>query len=111
MTPIIVEEDSAIPPDATCVLCLESPGNCAELIDGCKADPRCVPVYVCMSREQCLDLPTLDDKIQCGLPCAVDAGITSLDDPLVDGYLVALVGCGRDKCAEPCNLADASLGL
>lgn len=111
ITPIIVEKDRAVPPDATCVLCLEEPGNCRPLIDTCIADPRCVPIYECMSREACLDLPTLDDKIRCGLPCAADAGITRLDDPLVESYLVALVGCAQEKCAIPCNLVDASLDL
>lgn len=111
ITPIIVEKDSAVPPDAACVLCLEEPGNCRPLIDTCLADPRCVPIYHCMSREACLDLPTLDDKIRCGLPCAADAGVTRLDDPLVGSYLVALVGCAKEKCVVPCNLADASLDL
>jgi hypothetical protein len=112
ITPIIVEKEaSSVGADAGCVRCLETPGNCLDLIDSCKTDTRCLPVYECMSREQCLDLPTLGDKITCGLPCAADAGVTRLDDPLVKDYLIALVGCGRDKCAEPCNLGDASLGL
>lgn len=111
ITPIIVEKDSAVPSDAGCVRCLEEPANCRPLIDTCLADPRCVPIYHCMSREACLDLPTLDDKIRCGLPCAADAGITRLDDPLVSSYLVALVGCAKEKCVIPCNLVDASLDL
>lgn len=106
ITPIIVEKDSALPADAGCVSCLELPDRCGFIIVKCNGDPRCVPVYACITRERCFDLPTIDDKITCGLPCAADAGITRLNDPFVDEYLVSLLACAREKCAVPCNLSD-----
>jgi len=112
VTPIIVDRDGrATEADASCVKCLEQPDTCEGIIDQCKEDPRCQPVYVCISTLACLDLRTLDDKINCSLPCAQDAGILSASDPVISTYLVGLVGCAQQKCADPCNLSDASLGL
>ena len=112
VTPIIVDRDGrATEADASCVKCLEQPDTCEGIIDQCKEDPRCEPVYVCISALACLDLRTLDDKINCSLPCAQDAGILSANDPVISTYLVGLVGCAQQKCADPCNLSDASLGL
>jgi hypothetical protein len=112
ITPIIVERDArAAATDASCVKCLEQPERCEGLIDQCRQDPRCDPVYACISALDCLDLRTLDDKINCSLPCAQDAGILSTTDPVVSTYLVGLVGCAQQKCAAPCNLSDASIGL
>ncbi len=109
-TPIVVVHD-AFDPDASCLSCLQAPEGCADLLASCVDNPRCKPVYECMVRQSCLDLRTLDDKIKCGLPCAQEAGIDSVLDPVVSDYLVSLVGCGEAKCAEACNLQDASLGL
>ena len=112
ITPIIVEKDAAgLLSDASCVKCLEQPETCQGIIDQCGRDPRCAPVYACISSLDCLDLRTLDDKINCSLPCAQDAGILSLSDPVITTYLVGLVGCAQQKCAADCNLSDASLGL
>jgi hypothetical protein len=112
ITPIIVERDANVAPlDASCVKCLEQPQTCEGIIDQCRQDPRCKPVYVCISALACLDLRTLDDKINCSLPCAQDAGILSTSDPVISTYLVGLVGCAQEKCAEPCNLSDAGIGL
>jgi hypothetical protein len=112
VTPIIVDRDArGSEVDASCLKCLEQPENCEGIIDQCKLDPRCSPVYDCIAALACLDLRTLDDKINCSLPCAQDAGILSASDPVISNYLVGLVGCGQQKCVDPCNLSDASLGL
>ena len=112
ITPVIVEKDAALPADAGCVPCLEQPDRCRFIIVKCNQDPRCVPVYACITRDRCFDQPKLDDKILCGLPCAADAGITRLNDPFVDEYLVSLLACAREKCAEACNLSeDADAGF
>jgi hypothetical protein len=97
--------------EAVCLGCLAQPQNCAGLIEECKADPRCAPAFACIEREACFDLPTLDDKINCGLPCAQDAGIQSSADPVISTYLVGLVACGQEKCAVDCKLSDAGIGL
>src|SRR5690242_18629535 len=93
VTPIIVERD-AFQPDATCLRCLETPEGCRSLIDSCQANARCKPAYACMVERSCLDLLTIDDKIKCGLPCAQEAGVESLSDPIVSTYLLGLVSCG-----------------
>jgi hypothetical protein len=110
ITPIVVEREVSAA-DTQCFACLEEPTACGALIDACYADPRCAPVYVCVEKERCLDRPVLDDKILCGLPCAADAGITRIEDPLVSTYLVGLLACAKEKCEAQCDLTDASIGL
>jgi hypothetical protein len=109
VTPIFVDDD-AFDPDAGCLLCLQQPSACADIISSCEGDLLCKPTYACMVALGCLDLRTIDDKIKCGLACAQDAGITSVDDPTT-AYLINLVACGRQRCTEPCNLVDANIGL
>ena len=107
---VIVEKDGS-GRSVGCLLCLEKPEACSGLIEECKADPRCKPAFACIEREACFDLLTLDDKINCGLPCAADAGITSAADPVITTYLVGLVACGQQKCATECNLSEGGVGL
>jgi hypothetical protein len=110
VTPIIVEYD-AFDPDASCLKCLQQPENCATNIAACEEVPKCKAAYACMVAQACLDLRRLDDKITCGLPCAQDAGVESVSDPVVTEHLLGFVECGQEKCPEPCNLVDASIGL
>ena len=93
ITPIIVEKDASggADSDASCLKCLEAPETCDGIIEQCQQDPRCDPVY--------------------SLRCAQDAGILSASDPVISTYLVGLVGCAQQKCAAPCNLSDAGIGL
>lgn len=107
---VIVEKDGS-GRSVGCLLCLEKPEACSGLIEQCKADPRCKPAFACIEREACFDLLTLDDKINCGLPCAADAGIQSATDPVITTYLVGLVACGQQKCATECNLSEGGVGL
>ena len=109
-TPIVVESDAFVA-DAGCLKCLEEPENCKDTLQACIDDSRCNPAYVCIIAQKCLDLRTIDDKIKCGLPCAQEAGIESISDPVVSTYLVGILACGQQKCATPCNLDDASFGL
>ena len=107
---VIVEKDGS-GRSVGCLLCLERPEACSGLIEQCKADLRCKPAFACIEREACFDLLTLDDKINCGLPCAADAGIQSASDPVITTYLVGLVACGQQKCATECNLSEGGVGL
>ena len=106
--PVIVEKDASAR-GTGCLLCLEKPETCSGLIEECQGDPRCKPAFACIEREACFDLLTLDDKINCGLPCAADAGIQSATDPVIATYLVGLVACAQQKCAAPCNLSEGGL--
>lgn len=107
--PVIVEKDANVR-GTGCLLCLEKPEACSGLIEQCQGDPRCKPAFACIEREACFDLLTLDDKINCGLPCAADAGIQSATDPVISTYLVGLVACAQQKCAAPCNLSEGGVG-
>ncbi len=110
--PVVVEKDAKGVGNGECLRCIEEPATCAGLIDECRAKyPACGPAFECIRREACFDLLTLDDKINCGLPCAQDAGIVSAADPVVSTYLVGLVACAQQKCALQCNLSDAGIGL
>jgi hypothetical protein len=52
---------------------------------------------------QCFEVPSVEGKIQCGVPCAVEAGVASLYDP---SLMLALnvVQCGATKCSSPCQV-------
>jgi hypothetical protein len=108
-TPILVDID-AFDPDSSCLACLQGPDACADLIVSCEADSICNPTYACMVARSCLDLRTVDDKIKCGLVCAQEAGVHSLQDPET-AYLVSFVSCGRQRCPAPCHLIDANIGF
>ena len=111
-TPITVERDAQSGGAGECARCIDQPGNCIGIIEQCKkADPRCDPAYTCILRENCFDLINLDDKINCGLPCAQDAGILSSSDPVISTYLVGLIACAQEKCADPCHFSEAGVGL
>ena len=109
LTPIHVpSKDSGLLADASCTRCLAD--DCTPVLDGCRADPRCAPVLVCLEALSCFDEPVLDQKINCGLPCLEDAGITTTTDPVVD-RLQALIQCGQSSCPIDCNVGDGGLSL
>jgi hypothetical protein len=113
VTPITVApRDAGFLPEASCTVCLERPpdNGCGEILGSCRSDPRCAPVLTCLEAKHCFDRPTLDDKLTCGLPCVIEAGITRTDDPTVQ-RLLDLVQCGQMRCAVACNLTDAGLGF
>ncbi|MFO0742398.1 MAG: hypothetical protein U0270_41375 [Labilithrix sp.] len=113
MTPIVVIKDSSAT-STKCVQCLESPAGCASLIAACRSDPEnpeCGGIYDCMVANTCLDLPVLDDKIRCGLPCAQEAGVASTDDPIVTNYLLGLVLCAQKNCPVDCDLTEGGVGF
>lgn len=106
--PVDAGEDA---PDANrappCLGCLED--RCSALTDTCKEDPRCAPAYTCIVHRSCFDLPTLQDKIECGLPCAVEAGISAIEDPVVQVHLAGMIACAQEKCVVECNFGDAAV--
>jgi hypothetical protein len=111
VTPLFVapKDASTGVPEASCSGCVTRPseeGGCGADIDKCRQDPACGPVYACTERFACLDKPGIDDKLQCALPCLIDAGITTIEDPVVQ-LLLGVVRCGQERCAIPCNLGDS----
>jgi hypothetical protein len=114
VTPIVLPpRDAGFLPDASCSSCLQVPTDqlgCDDELEKCRVDPRCAPVLMCVNTLQCFDRPTLEDKLSCGLPCAIEAGITSTSDPTI-GYLLGVLKCGQIRCQGPCNLGDASVQI
>jgi hypothetical protein len=113
VTPIVVPPKEAGSVDGGCTLCLERPASeqgCREVLDRCRADLGCQPVLACVEALGCFDLPAIDDKLNCGLPCIQDAGITSVDDPRVAGVL-NVVKCGQTTCGVACNLGDGGFAF
>ena len=108
-TPIVVEKEAASPTNTTCVPCLELREGCLDIVEACSLDTKCRDSYRCMGERQCLNLPTLDLKIECGLECVRLAGVTTHLDPVVQTYFAALVECGARRCGEACNIPDGGL--
>jgi hypothetical protein len=82
-------------------------GLCHGAVDPCLVDPKCAALYACAVGSRCLEQPTLDDKIICGIPCARDAGIVSAGDPAI-GQLFVVLQCGAEHCSGACRLGDAA---
>lgn len=114
VTPVYVPEREASAANGEpCLACLDEPnadGGCRDQIDVCLGNAKCAEVYRCVAANACFDLPTLDDKIFCTVPCLEDAGITTTGDPTV-GVLVDVVKCGQSGCGVACNLGDAGIDL
>jgi len=105
--------EAAVTDGAPCLACLlgdPAQGGCADKIATCEKDPRCDTVYTCMATTGCFERGALDDKIACTLPCLQEAGILTVNDPVVD-TLLAVVQCGQKGCTKECNLPDAGLDL
>ena len=112
VTPIVVPpRDAGLLAEASCTTCLELPNDqhgCKDTLDRCRADPRCAPVLACVELASCFDRPILDDKLNCGLPCAQEAGITTTNDPTI-AYLLDVLQCGKQECGLACNLSDGGV--
>jgi hypothetical protein len=114
VTPIYVApKEAGLIADAGCSKCLNKPvpdNGCADNVAECHADERCAGVLACLEALECLDRPGLDDKLNCGLPCANEAGITTTTDPVIT-TLLDLVKCAQLHCSIECDLGDGGLGV
>ncbi len=115
VTPKLAETDATVsdafltdaPEDALspCEACLARKGDAAP---GCGADlatcvelPECQNMLGCVLERGCLALP-FNQIVSCGIPCAAEAGITSLDDPALKPLFV-FGGCARVQCGDLCG--------
>jgi hypothetical protein len=105
-SPIVVERETVVDSGRACLTCVKGDAGCAQNVETCLAKPRCAPIFACIETNDCFERLTIGDKIQCGLPCAVDAGITNVDDPIVQVDLVAMITCAQTSCAAVCGEAD-----
>jgi hypothetical protein len=107
VVPLTVVRDSGLLADAGCSTCLHEPDKCTTEISTCQLDPACDTILRCVEELACFDRPVVDDKVTCGLPCAVEAGVTSVTDPRIE-RLLDVLRCGQTKCPGPCNLGDGA---
>ena len=96
-----------------CIRCVQSPDDaavpgCASEIAACQQNTECAATYVCALANDCLNQPSFRDIINCGLPCAEEAGIMSENDPAVT-LIYDFATCAQANCDVPCGIGDASL--
>ena len=112
-SPITVIKDASVILDGSCTTCLEVPTEqhgCLDVLSSCRSDPSCAPILACIEALSCFDQPNIDLKLNCGVPCLQEAGITVVDDPRVTA-LLEVVKCGQRQCAVACNLGDAGIAF
>jgi hypothetical protein len=92
-------------PPRPCEICMRaasSPGpGCGDQIQACSADPPCLGTLECAFAERCLEQSGQGAIVDCGLPCARDAG---LDPASPSATLIfALVTCAQEACGPICR--------
>lgn len=96
-----------------CVQCITSPDDagtpgCADEIAACMADPECAGTYACALVNHCFEQPTFRDIVNCGIPCATEAGITNTNDPAIM-LIYNIAVCAQARCNMPCHIGDAAI--
>jgi hypothetical protein len=89
----------------SCAACIDGqrgPDACAKEVGACLASEKCATLHRCMSESGCYEKPDQESGYECSIPCAVEAGISSSEDPnVVLAYDVAL--CGARECSDLCH--------
>lgn len=101
-----------VPP--TCVGCLGTPDDaappgCGTELALCLANSECAATYACAVATGCFQQPTFRAIVQCGIPCAEEAGIMSTNDPAVT-LIYNIAVCAQCSCNGPCAIGDAGVG-
>lgn len=101
-----------VPP--TCVGCLNTPDDaasrgCATELGACLANAECASTYHCCVAHGCFQQPTFRDIVNCGIPCAEEAGIVSQQDPAVM-LIYGIAVCASCNCNGICAIGDAGPG-
>jgi hypothetical protein len=105
----VVDVDNR-PPCVQCITAPDdaSPPGCDTEIQACQDSPVCLQIYECALASGCFEQPSFRDLVNCGLPCAAEAGVVSSQDPsLLLVYNVAV--CAQANCNAPCNIGDAAI--
>jgi hypothetical protein len=89
-----------------CYQCIEAPDDpgpgCGTEFAACAAAPKCKALMDCVFATGCFFLATTKDFTVCAIPCAVEAGVTTTDDPNVTlGLNVAY--CADKSCRQFCG--------
>jgi len=99
-----VTDASADAPNS-CYACVKAPSvpgyGCGNEWDACEADPQCAGTMECAIPLGCLALPDQSSIINCGIPCAREAGL-DVSSPSLQ-LVIALVTCGETTCGPICR--------
>jgi hypothetical protein len=88
-----------------CEACLQAPPDpgpgCGPFFEVCFADQACRDTMTCAIATGCLELPDQGQVIDCGRPCAFQAGLDPTK-PSID-YVIDLATCGTTTCGTICR--------
>jgi hypothetical protein len=88
-----------------CEACLRAPSRedygCGNEMDACSADPQCAGTIGCAIPQGCFRLPDQSSIINCGIPCAREAGL-DVSSPSLQ-LVIAVVTCGETTCGPICR--------
>jgi hypothetical protein len=86
----------------TCMLAPEQPGpGCAAAVAPCFGDEKCWALVECTLAKGCLEYGSLNQRIECGLPCVEQLGIKSFNDPSVIRS-IEIQQCSLETCRSAC---------
>lgn len=75
--------------------------SCQEPRQICDDDDKCRVAVECQLERGCYELD-VDELINCSIPCGIEAGLTSFDDPALQ-LLVDWSNCAIPACYEVCG--------
>jgi hypothetical protein len=80
----------------------EPEGGCFGAYQACITDSKCEAATLCALDAACLNIPELQARIDCALPCITGAGIRGNQDPALALALDVNL-CTVDHCADTCS--------
>jgi len=97
--------DASIDAPDACNVCMHAksrPGyGCGDEVVACWADASCAGTIECAFYSGCLRQPDQSSVINCGIPCAKDAGL-DVSSPSLQ-LVIAVVTCGVISCGPICR--------
>ena len=101
--------DGDVDAPLTCRECIEAPNapgpGCGTEVAACLASTKCTEIYACLFELNCWAIAVRRDFIVCGLPCAIEAGVASVDDPEVK-LAISIAECAIANCGTFCHPAE-----
>jgi hypothetical protein len=92
----------------TCYQCLEAPDKpgpgCHDFTAPCEANQTCATAYRCAVTAGCLETPTVEEFLNCGIACANEAGVVSYTDPATQ-MTYQIFRCALSACKDYCRFA------
>ena len=67
----------------------------------CTSDSVCNAIIVCMRETGCFEVLAGEEANRCGLPCVLNAGVSTTTDPSFE-LALRVVACAANRCADVC---------